>query len=599
MMINKRLLQVCETSVKEIKKTVFFNWVGLICNIIIIWLVGQFINQMIAAEGEIFSQASIWAWLNEFSLVGNLSLIMGILIVIICLAGRLICHHYVAKYAYLASASTRLRLRHLIYEKLLNLGMDYQDHEKTATIVQFTVEGVEQLEIYFGKYLPQFFYAMLAPLTLFLVIATISWQAALVFMLCVPLIPLSIIVIMRIAKHLLKEYWGNYANLGATFLENLQGLTTLKAYSQDQNRHEQMNKEAEKFRQITMKVLSMQLNSINVMDLIAFGGAALGTIFALNQFRNGHLVVGGVITIILLSSEFFIPLRLLGSYFHVAMNGIAASERIFELLDQNETPKLPSKAVGNQDQLKVAFQHVDFSYDGQTTAIKDVSLTLNPGEIVAIVGASGSGKSTIASLLMRQKRATAGQITINDVNLFEIATNELYQLVSFVCAHSHIFKGTIKENLLMAKPKATDADLWQALTLARLADFVHSLPAGLATPILEDGNSLSGGQKQRLAIARVILADRNLLIFDEATSNIDVESEALIWETIYELAKTKTVLVISHRLASVANAQQILVLANGQLVESGTDAQLMATSGIYAKMKTKQQELEAIRKGGH
>ena len=596
MMINKRLIKICETSAKEVKKTVIFNWLGLFCNITIIWLIGQFINQMTNGEWESASQVNTITCLNDFTLIGSLNLLMGIIIVVLCLIGRLICHHCAAKHSYLASANARLTLRRLIYEKLLRLGMDYQDHEKTSTIVQFSVEGVEQLEIYFGKYLPQFFYALLAPITLFVAMSTISWQAALVFMLCVPLIPMSIIVIMRIAKRILKEYWNNYANLGATFLENLQGLVTLKAYQQDDKKHQEMNEQAEGFRKITMKVLSMQLNSINIMDLIAFGGAALGIIFALHQFRNQNLAIGSLIIIILLSSEFFIPLRLLGSYFHVAMNGIAASDKIFELLDQNEVEIANPRQIPNKDRLEIEIKNISFNYNQEeNSVVKNITFDLKLGGIVAIVGESGSGKSTIASLLIGQKLATTGEILINGTNIQDIKTNELYQSVNLVSAHSYIFKGTIKDNLLMAKPDADELDLWNALTLAHLGEFIKNLPLGLETTLSENANSLSGGQKQRLALARTILADRNFLIFDEATSNIDVESEELILKTIYELAKTKTVLVISHRLANIKDAKMIHVLEQGKIIESGTHEQLISASGLYNKMKTKQQELEQIR----
>jgi len=575
MMINKRLIGICGKSKMFIKLTILFNLVALVCNVVVIWCLGLFVNAMVTGEG--------------------LDLSVGLIVVGVSLAIRFVCQYAAAKCSYHASASARVRLRQLIYEKLLQLGMDYQDQERTSTVVQMSIEGVEQLEVYFGKYLPQFFYALLAPIVLFVVISQVSWQVALVFMLCVPLIPASIVAIMRIAKKILKTYWNNYANLGDTFLENLQGLTTLKVFSQDAKRHEVMNREAEDFRKITMKVLSMQLNSINVMDLIAFGGSALGTIVALFQFRAGNLQVGHLIIIILLSSEFFIPLRLLGSYFHVAMNGMAAKDRIFDLLDSEEVVISDAQLVPNQDRLEMRATDVDFTYDGARPVLQGVSLSVEPGTITAIVGESGSGKSTMASLLLANKRAAAGSITLNDVELDRIKPEELYRHVSLVSAHSHIFKGTIRENLLMAKPEATEDELWAALEMARLSGFVENLCEKMETLILEDGNSLSGGQKQRLAIARVILANRQMIVFDEATSNIDVESEELIWETIYELAKTKTILVISHRLANIVDAKAIHVFKDGRVVESGTHEELMEKSGDYAKMKLKQEELEQIR----
>ena len=597
MMINKRLIGICDDSVKAVKITIFFNWIGLLCNIVIIWLVGLFINAMVATSWGSSNVSSVFSsdFVGEFMLVENLSLLTALFVMVPALGLRFWCHHMASRYSYLASAGARVTLRRLIYEKLLRLGVDYQDQERSSTVVQMSVEGVEQLEIYFGKYLPQFFYALLAPLTLFVAISTISWQAALVFMLCVPLIPASIVAIMKFAKKILKEYWGNYANLGDTFLENLQGLITLKAYSQDGRKHDAMNDEAESFRRITMKVLSMQLNSINVMDLIAFGGAAAGTIVALHQFSAGNLAVGSLIVIILLSSEFFIPLRLLGSYFHVAMNGMAASERIFELLDAEEFVAECPLPLPECAELSVEVVDVSFSYDGERQVLQDVSFSLASGGVTAIVGESGSGKSTVASLLLGQKRVTSGQILLNGVDLAAIEPSELYGSVTLVSAHSHIFKGTIRENLLMAKSDANEDEMVAALELAHLDEFVTAQSEGLDTMILENGSSLSGGQKQRLALARTILADRKFIVFDEATSNIDALSEELIWQTIYELAKTKTILVISHRLASVRDALVIHVFEDGKIIESGTHEALMRQSGVYAKMTETQQKLEQIR----
>ena len=595
MMINKRLIGVCEESTKFMKLTIFFNWIALLCNIIIIWLIGMFINQIIDWDYSKNGEVTFWNRLNNIYLTEHLSLVMGCIIVGLALTLRFGCQYLSARSSYGASANARTNLRHLIYEKLLSLGMEYQNQEKTATVVQMSVEGIEQLEIYFGKYLPQFFYSLLAPLTLFVFISTLSWQVALVFMLCVPLIPASIIAIMRIAKKILKEYWNNYANLGDTFLENLQGLTTLKVYQQDEVRHQEMNEEAENFRKITMKVLSMQLNSINIMDFIAFGGAALGTIVALSQFRNGNLQVGELVIIILLSSEFFIPLRLLGSYFHVAMNGMAASDRIFELLDSDAYEINQPEKLENSELIKVQVEKVGFSYDGERPILEAISFNLEPGGLTAIVGESGSGKSTMASLLIGQSQVTTGNIFLNGIAINKINRNELYQFVTLVSAHSHIFKGSVRENLLMAKPDATEDELWKALTVARLSNFVMKLPEKLETLISENGSSLSGGQKQRLALARTILADRKFIIFDEATSNIDVESEELIWETIYEISRTKTILVISHRLASVKHAKMIHVFKNGKRVESGTHSELIKQAGVYAEMTQTQQTLEEIR----
>lgn len=595
MMMNKRLIAMCDESKKYMGLTILCSWVGIVCNIVIVWLIGQLINRMVEGEALNMTGGSIGEALSSYPLIGPISLATGMIVVMIALVVKWVSHYLYGCYSYQASANARTTLRRLIYQKLLRLGMAYQQVEKTSGIVQLSIEGVEQLEIYFGKYIPQFFYSLLAPITLFVCLSFISFKAALVFMLGVPLIPLSIVAIMKVAKRILKAYWNNYANLGETFLENLQGLTTLKVYNQDERKHKEMNEEAEGFRQITMKVLSMQLNSINVMDLIAFGGSAIGTIVALYEFKRGMLQVGDLIVIILLSSEFFIPLRLLGSYFHIAMNGMAASDRIFALLDAPEEEEGALEMMPSSPQTVIQLSHLNFSYDGERQVLQDISLDLKSGGLTAIVGESGSGKSTIASLLLAQRRVANGSILINNLPLSDVRKEELYRYVSLVSAHSHIFKGTIRENLLMAREGVTTDEMMQALRTARLESFVMQLPQGLDTEVSDNGSSLSGGQKQRLALARVILADRPVIIFDEATSNIDVESEEAIWESIYELAKQKTVLVISHRLASVKEAKVIYVLNEGQLVESGTHHELMHRGGHYARMVEKQHQLESMR----
>lgn len=594
MMINKRLISICCESKKYMLFTLLCSWIGIICNIGIVFIIGFFINQMVLGQDLSFEQG-IWTGLSQFEVTSFLSLGMAIIVLIGLLIIRFISHHYYGKFSYLSSAKARTTLRSLIYEKLLRLGMDYQKSTKTSEIVQISIEGVEQLEIYFGKYLPQFFYSLLAPLTLFIFISFLSWKVALVFILCVPLIPMSIIALMKVAKRILKEYWNNYANLGGTFLENLQGLTTLKVYGQDEIKHVEMNEEAERFRRITMKVLSMQLNSINLMDLIAFGGSALGTIVALYEFKNGALSVGELIIIILLSSEFFIPMRLLGSYFHIAMNGMAASDRIFKLLDTEEEIIQSPQPFAPKDSLVIEVKDVNFSYDSERQVLQNISFDLSTGGVTAIVGESGSGKSTMASLILGQNRPQTGSILLNGVDLSCLSRQELYEHVSLVSAHSHIFKGSIRENLLMAKPGASKEEIQHALKTARLDQFIQSLPNGLETEVSEGGNSLSGGQKQRLALARVILADREAIVFDEATSNIDVESEEAIWDAIYDLAQSKTILVISHRLATVKRAKMIHVFQLGKLVESGTHDALMQAEGAYAHMVTEQRQLENIR----
>lgn len=596
MMINKRLIGICKDSKKYMILTVIANMISIICNILIVILIGGFINSLYLGE-KFANDLTMIKAMKDFKITDNISLFNGVICIAILLIIRYSSNILYGKFSHLASANARITLRELIYKKLLRLGPGYSNVESTAAVVQMSIEGVEQLEIYFGKYLPQFFYSMLAPITLFIFISFISLKAALVFIVCVPLIPLSIIAIMKIAKRILKAYWKNYSNLGGRFLENLQGLTTLKVFNLDEEKHEQMNSEAERFRRITMKVLSMQLNSINIMDFIAFGGAALGTIVALNQFRNGQLLAGDLLIIILLSSEFFIPLRLLGSYFHIAMNGMTASDRIFELLDSEEKEKNTKEITNELDDVSIEFEDVTFSYDGKRRVLNNINLEVNKGQLVAIVGESGSGKSTIASLILNSYSATSGKIKVNDINIENISSDDLYKKISLVSTNSYIFNGTILDNLLMGNRNAKDEEIDDALKKSRLDEFINSLKDGVNTNVGEGGNSLSGGQKQRLSLARAILADREMIIFDEATSNIDVESEEAIWKAIYELAVNKTILVISHRLANVTKADSIYVMKNGYLVEHGNHEELLNLKGEYLNMINKQNELENIRKG--
>ena len=596
MMINKRLIGICKDSKKYMILTVIANMISIICNILIVILIGGFINSLYLGE-KFANDLTMIKAMKDFKITDNISLFNGVICIAILLIIRYSSNILYGKFSHLASANARITLRELIYKKLLRLGPGYSNVESTAAVVQMSIEGVEQLEIYFGKYLPQFFYSMLAPITLFIFISFISLKAALVFIVCVPLIPLSIIAIMKIAKRILKAYWKNYSNLGGRFLENLQGLTTLKVFNLDEEKHEQMNNEAERFRRITMKVLSMQLNSINIMDFIAFGGAALGTIVALNQFRNGQLLAGDLLIIILLSSEFFIPLRLLGSYFHIAMNGMTASDRIFELLDSEEKEKNTKEITNELDDVSIEFEDVTFSYDGKRRVLNNINLEVNKGQLVAIVGESGSGKSTIASLILNSYSSTSGKIKVNDINIENISSDDLYKKISLVSTNSYIFNGTILDNLLMGNRNAKDEEIDDALKKSRLDEFINSLKDGVNTNVGEGGNSLSGGQKQRLSLARAILADREMIIFDEATSNIDVESEEAIWKAVYELAVNKTILVISHRLANVTKADSIYVMKNGYLVEHGNHEELLNLKGEYLNMINKQNELENIRKG--
>ena len=584
MMINKRLINLCKESKKYIGLTVFSNWVVLLCNLIMILLIGKIINKVYynieALKGvgfKEFIRNDIGTYLLIF---------LGLIIV------RFVFNVLYGYFSNKSSDVVKVKLRDMIYEKLLNLGLDYNKNLSTSSIVQSAIEGVEALEIYFGKYLSQLFYSLLAPITLFFVISFISFKAAVVFILCVPLIPISIIAIMKFAKRLLKNYWNNYSNLGETFLENLQGLTTLKVFNIDEIRHKKMNEEAESFRKITMKVLSMQLNSITVMDLIAFGGAALGSIVSLIAFKNGQINLGQTIIIILLSSEFFIPLRLLGSFFHVAMNGVAASDKIFELLDSKEREKNTIEDTSDLDKININLNDVTFSYDNKRDVLKNISLNIKNKGFTAIVGRSGSGKSTIANLLLNTYEVNKGEIMFNNTNLNNISFDDIYEKIMLINTNSYIFNGTILDNLKIAKENLTDNEIQYALELSNLKSFVDGLEDGINTKVGEGGSLLSGGQKQRLALARAVLSNREIYIFDEATSNVDVESEEIILDAINKLAKEKTVIVISHRLANVKNADIIYVLDNGEIVESGNHVELINKENHYFNMIKEQEFLE-------
>ncbi|MGL5415066.1 MAG: ABC transporter ATP-binding protein/permease [Clostridium sp.] len=594
MMINKRLLDLCEDSKRYIMLTVLVNWIATICNIVMIIFIGGFINRLYLGE-RVYISSGIFYGLNSFKIWGiSLSVVLIIIGGLLCV--RFTCNLLYTRFSNLASSNARIKLRKLIYIKLLKLGTRYTEVERTSAVVQVMVEGIEQLEVYFGRYLPQLFYALLVPFTLFIFMSFISIKAALVFILCVPLIPISIIVIMKIAKRILKEYWKSYSDLGGTFLENLQGLTTLKVFNIDEERQEKMNKEAEGFRKITMKVLSMQLNSITVMDLVAFLGACIGTIVGITQFMRGEILMGDLIIIVLLSSEFFIPLRLLGSYFHIAMNGMAASDRIFGILDAKEREKgsidlIKSKDIG----ICVRLENVSFSYDEEREILKNINMDIKRKGIVSIVGESGSGKSTVAGLILNNSKVSKGNIYINDMTIEKISLNSIYENIGLVSTNSYIFNGTIIDNLLIGNKKANKMEIKEVLKLVKLEEFVSSLENGVYTNVGEGGNKLSGGQKQRLALARVILSKKEMIIFDEATSNIDVESEECIWEVIYEIAKTKTILVISHRLANIKKADKIYVMKKGQIIESGNHKELMKLKGHYLEMVENQDELEKIR----
>ena len=572
-MINKRLVRLLSDGKKYIYGNIFFQWINLIANIVAIFLISGFISD------------------TYYGNVTDAKLVRLIVILAIAVLTRVICNVASSKLSYLSSKKVKQVLRHKIMEKMLTLGSSYNEKVRTSEVVQVSVEGVEQIETYFGLYLPQLFYSLLAPLTLFAVIVFMSFTPAIVLLLCVPLIPISIAAVQTFAKKLLAKYWGRYTGLGDTFLENLQGLTTLKIYQADEYKNKKMNEEAEEFRKITMKVLTMQLNSITIMDLVAYGGAALGIILTVRQFVAGNIRLEQAIAIILLSADFFIPMRQLGSFFHIAMNGMAAIDKIFKILDL-EVPEEKTKSLPEKGSIMV--ENLSFAYDESHNVLNDISIELLEQGMVSLVGASGSGKSTMASLLMKRSKNYSGKIFVGEVDFNEISEKSVMDNITYISHSSYIFKGTVRDNLLMAKADAKDKELWDVLKKTNLADFFEA-DNGLDFEIAEAGGNLSGGQKQRLALARGLLHDSRFYIFDESTSNIDVESEEVILEQIKELAKHKGVLMISHRLANVVSSDKIFVLEKGQLKEEGTHEELLAMHGTYSTLWETQQSLENMR----
>lgn len=574
-MIKKRLVGLLSHAKKYIIYQVLWQWLSLLCQILMIYSASILLEQALFAEVTLQTGISYGA------------------LVLIAMALRFVCDRQASRASYRASVDVKRILRDKIYSKLLRLGAAYREKVTTSEVVQMAAEGVEQLETYFGKYLSQLFYSLLAPVTLFVILSFVNWQASLVLLICVPLIPISIVAVQKIAKKLLNKYWGIYTELGDSFLENLQGLTTLKIYRSDEQKAQEMDEESQRFRQITMKVLTMQLNSTSVMDIIAYGGAAVGMIVTLSQFMKGNLSVHGALMLILLAAEFFIPLRLLGSFFHIAMNGMAASDKIFALLDLPEPEERVERLDGKE--MDISFSGVHFSYEADREILKGVDMEFPAGSFTSIVGTSGCGKSTAAAILMGRNRGYSGSVTVEGRELSEIREESLMDQITLVSHNSYLFKGTVEENLRMGKPDASEEEMKDALVKVNLWGFLQA-QQGLDTSILEKGSNFSGGQCQRLAIARALLHDTPVYIFDEAASNIDAESEEMIMDVIRRLAETKTILLISHRLANVVESDRIYMLKDGYVAESGTHEYLMEQNGEYAKLYRSQMELEQYGK---
>lgn len=607
-MVDKRLFTLVPGVRKLVIGKIVFLWIGLLADIALAASIVGIVAPLVRYAGNDLAFA---ADVTEFWL----SVVMFLVIA----AVRFVAHRFATKLGTLAAERVKLGLRSALYRKMLSLGPSYAQHTRTSDVVQLTGEGVDQVQSFFESFLPQLGFAILAPLTLFAVIAPINMPTAVTLLVCAPLIVIIVgLIAMRTAKTF-RKYWGKYTDMGAVFLDDLQGLETLKTFDADERAAEKMNREAEEFRVMTMRVLQIQLRSLTAMDVVAYGGAAAGIFVAVWQFMHGGnqafgdlfvstprladplLGLSGVLFVILMAVDFFLPLRQLGSYFHVAMNGMTSSKRIFALLDvpgpQYGTQTLPAGA-----DLGVRAESLGFAYgeDDAKPALHDVTLTMPARSLTAIVGESGSGKSTLAALVAGELEGYTGSLRFVDggatVELRDCSEDALMHAVSIVGARSHLFAGTLRDNLLMAKPDATDEELRRALADAHILDFIDAQPDGLDMRIEQDAANLSGGQRQRVAVARALLRDTPLMIFDEATSSVDADSERLIMETVHKLAEHKTVLLITHRLADAVAADTIAVFAEGGCVETGTHDALIAADGVYATMFRTQQDVEQVGK---
>ena len=575
-MIKKRLIGLLSQAGKHIIYHILLQILSLTAQIVLVFTLANVLEN--AVGGKLDRDA----------------LLIAIITFVIVYIIRVTCEELEAKESYLASVDVKRVIREKIYDKLLRLGAGYRERVSTSQVVQLSSEGVEQLETYFGRYLPQFAYSMSAPIILFVILAIkVNFVVSLILLLLVPLIPVSIVAVMKIAGRLFKKYWGVYSDLGDTFLENLQGLTTSKIYRADERKAEEMDVEASYFRKITMRVLTMQLISTTVMDILAYGGAAVGMLVGISYFLKGEISLAGMLTVILLASEFFLPLRLLGSYFHIAMNGMSASDKIFELLDMEEGKKGEEDAEGGIP--VISLENVNFNYDAEREILKNVNMIFPKGSFTSIVGESGCGKSTVVGIISGRNKDCRGSIKLGTKELRDINEASLLKKVTLVKSNGYLFKGTVEENLRMADMHATPEMLWEVLRKVRLDELFRERD-GLDTLIAEKAGNLSGGQAQRLALARALLSKSEVMIFDEVTSNIDAESEEMIMEVIKSLAGKRTVIMISHRLYNVMDSDNIYMMNKGEITESGTHTELLVKQEEYAKLFNSQTALEAYAK---
>ena len=573
-MFEKRLFSLVPQATPYIVASVLFKWIALMANITVMWVLARILGGVVT--GGLPTVLAVDALMQA-----ALPLAAAIIV-------RAASIYLAQRTGDKAAFEAVRRVRSLVYDKLTALGPSYTETVPTAEAVQTSVEGATQLQVYFGGYLPQLFFAGLAPITLFVLLVGQAGLPAALLLACVPVIPVSIMMVMRNAKKIGAEYWGSYVDLGGMFLEAVQGLTTLKVYQADRDWHERINAESERFRGATMRLLVMQLRSICVMDLVVYMGAALGIIVAALQLASGKIGFEAAFLIVFLSQEFFLPMRRLGSLFHTAMNGMAASRRMFSILDTPEPERGNVELDGRGD---IELSGVSYAY-GDRTVLDGVDASIARGSLVALVGESGGGKSTLAGIISGHKDAYRGSVRIGDVELRDATAASLMRSVTLVPTNGHLFAGTLRENLLLAKPDATDAELLHALDRTRVAAFVQA-NGGLDMVINEGGTNLSGGQRQRVCMARALLHDSPIYVFDEATSNVDAASEAAIGEVIASLAGDHTVIVVAHRLSTIVDADQILVLERGRIAERGTHDELLADAGVYARMWNSQEQLSA------
>lgn len=641
---DKRLFSLTPGIGKLVAAKVVALWLSLLADVLFAFMMANLLVSVL--------QCAIWTAQGLDVVMPTTNLLLALLVLVTVCVVKYLTSRSAASFGTEAAERVKLALRERLYRKMLAMGPSYASRVRTADVVQSAGEGIDQIQSFFELFLPQLFYAVLAPVTLFAVLMPVNIPAAVVLLACAPLIVLVVGVVAMSAARAFKRYWGKYTDMGAAFLDNMQGLETLKAFDADERAAADMDEKAEAFRVMTMQVLQIQLRSLTAMDAVAYGGTAAGIGVAVWQFLVGGVDLAGAMIVVFLSASFFLPLRQLGSYFHVAMNGMTSTKRIFALLDAPEPARGDAALPGDGRDLAVAFDAVGYRYadavaasdsivdgsvaaDGSVNAdsdtsqasvdiansadvdsdasaasvtpvaLADVSFTARPGTLTAIVGESGSGKSTTAALLAGTLAGYEGSITLSGaavsdgmeadaVELRDLSADAMVSAVSLVSSRSHLFAGTLRENLLMAAPEAADDELWAALELTHIADFVREQPGGLDMPIAPDAANLSGGQRQRLAIARALLRNTPIYIFDEATSSVDAESEAVILDTIRELAQSATVIMITHRMANAVTADQVVVFDHGRVAETGTHAALVTRGGAYADLFRAQQVIEHV-----